>query len=119
MLFNEGYLEIRQQIPSFAYRFVEENRSRLGDIAVDEFVQNYQIPVSVYDEFLNNAVENGLDLKEAEDPLVEEELQRFLKARIAQHLFGEEGFYRVWNQNDPYLVEALKTLRASLPITSK
>ncbi len=116
---NEDYLHLRQLVPSYVYRFMEERGDRIDHYTLEEFQRRFQVDEDAYRAFLEYAATEGgrpnAPLKEK----VKAELRRYLKARIAKHLFDDAGFYQVWNAEDPYLEKAMETLRDSKPITSK
>ncbi len=68
-------------------------------------------------EFLAYAKEKGVEASSQEVRPVITELKRLLKARLAKHLFGDEGFYSTWNDGDPMVRKALEVLQLSDPVT--
>jgi len=41
-----------------------------------------------------------------------------MKARLAKHLFGDEGFYTIWNNEDDMVEEALRILQLDNPVSA-
>ncbi len=118
LLFRDDYVQLRQELPAFAYRYLEEERPALEAYTLDAFVDEYEVPSAVFYRFLQDARDKGIETQGPIDRHVRAELKRFLKARVAQLLFGEEGFYRSWHQEDLFLQEALEGLRSKMSITS-
>lgn len=118
VLVEETYLSLRQLVPSYVYRFMEERGDQIDHYTLEEFKRRFRVGEDIYSAFLKYAADEGLQA----GPLSEKgkkELKHYLRARIAKHLFDDPGFYQVWNTGDPFIEQALKTLNASKPITSK
>lgn len=116
---DEDYLSLRQVVPSYVYRFMEEQGDRIDHYSLKEFQRRFQVEEETYRAFLKYAAEEGVQPAAPPKDKVKAELKRYLKARIAKHLFDDPGFYQVWNTGDPFLEKAMETLRDSKPITSK
>jgi len=116
---NEDYLELRQLIPSYVYRYMEERGDQVDHYTLKEFRRRFQVGEEVYRAFLDYAAAEGATLSTSPSQQVKTEVKRYLKARIAKHLFDDPGFYQIWNAGDPIIEQALETLGTSKPITSK
>ncbi len=116
---DEDYLNLRQVIPSYVYRFMEERGDRIDHYTLEAFQRRFQVDEDTYLTFLKYAAGEGVQPAAPLKEKVKAELKRYLKARIAKHLFDDPGFYQVWNAGDPFLEKAMETLRDSKPITSK
>lgn len=119
LLLNEDYLRLRQQVPQFVFRYLEKKPGFLDDYDdLTTFIRRYQVPESLYQEFLEFAENNGEKVSARIRSQARKPLQRFIKARLAKHNFEDLGFYTVWNDQDPMIKKAMETLRSSKPITS-
>lgn len=116
LLLNERYLDWRQHIPSFVFRYAEENGNAIAKQGLEEFVSIYQVPDELYRSFLSYAREKGVANEEAPTYRIEQELRRFLKARLARQYYGDDGFYAVWNRDDEMLQQALRILNHPNPL---
>ncbi|GMQ80776.1 MAG: S41 family peptidase [Rhodothermia bacterium] len=86
----------------------------------DEFIDEYVVPQSTWDRFLDFSEENGYTISSEEsdhkkglftrDEFLKSRsvLAVMLKARIAQRLFRSEAWYPVFNQIDPVVQAALE-----------
>lgn len=118
-VFRNGYYQtLRQYVPGFVYRYVEDHKDQLDSYSLQQYKNRFQVSDAVYQEFLTYAADEGLERKRSQEDFVKSEMKHLLKARIAKHLFDDKGFYQVWNSKDPFVQQALETLRASKPITS-
>jgi len=115
---NEYYQTLRQYVPGFVFRYVEDHKEKLEAYSLEQYRNRFQVTDALYQEFLAFAAKEGLERKRSQEDFVRSEMNHLLKARIAKHLFDDKGFYVVWNSKDPFVQEALETLRASKPITS-
>ena len=118
-LMNEDFLSLRQQVPFFVFRYLEENRERLDHFTLEEYSRRFSVSESVYREFLHFAEMEGVSPDLPLSHSARKEIKLFIKARIAKHLFDDLGFYMVWNREDPFIHEAVEVLSISRPITSK
>lgn len=119
IVMNNHYLELRQHIPQFVYRYIDDHQNALPKYSLETFNKNYRVSDAIFDAFLAYASEKGVKRNPAKLAHCKGELQHFLKARIAKHLFGDEGFYAVWNKNDPMISKALEVLNSPDPISSR
>ena len=117
-LMEDGYQELRQYIPQFVFRYMDENRKGLQEYSLPQFSRDFHISDELFTDFINYAHEEGA-VAVASDLSYEAavELQAYIKARVAKHLFGDEGFYSLWNENDPVVKEALRVLQSADPLS--
>ena len=81
-------------------------------------MSSYQVPNKVFQEYIQYAREQGEETAVPTNSRVMKELNRFLKARIARQLYGDEGFFAVWNKQDDMVLEALRVLRTENPLVA-
>ena len=118
IVLNDDYLELRQHVPQFVFRYMNENGKGLSELDLPSFVQKYQVDDGLYDKFIAYAKGHGATVSPNGDSYAQKEIKRFIKARIAKHLFEDEGFYSVWNRDDSMIKEALNALEHSKPLTA-
>jgi carboxyl-terminal processing protease len=115
---SDFYAAARPHIPGFVYRYMEKHGDQFGHYSLDQFQKRFQVNDALYNDFLAYARSEGLDEKQDSRILIRTEIKRLIKARIAKHLFDDEAFYVVWNDQDPFIQKAIETLHSSKPITS-
>ncbi len=113
-MMRENYIVLRQHIPSFTFRYLESNKGKLGD-NLEDFVRK-PLPQSVIADFLDYAASRDTKVSPSEFREVEADITNFLKARLARQLFGEEGFYTIWNERDEVINKALEALDLDDPL---
>ena len=117
IILNDEYLELRQQVPQFVFRYMNEEGKGIREYTNASFNRNFQVSDELLYKFIAYAKGHGADVNPGKIT-TQKEIKRFIKARIAKHLFNDEGFYTVWNQDDPVIKEALKALEKSTPLTA-
>jgi carboxyl-terminal processing protease len=117
VMLNEYYNELRQHVPQFVYRYKNNHNSEFNYKSFDQFQHSFQVSDRMLKDFMDYAATQ----KVVKDPIrltpIKPEIKRFIKARMARQLFGEESFYVLWNKEDPMVSKALQVLNKSNPIT--
>ena len=90
-------------INNFAFDFVDNNRKKLEKWTIDSFVDEFDADETVFDNYLSS-------IKDRANPSfrTKQSIQRYLKASIANVLFGDVGFYRIIHQDDKMLQKVLE-----------
>lgn len=110
---NDFFLDARQMIPAFVVKYLDKpKREQLSKMGLNAFQEKFNLNEQTFSEFKTYAVQNGLAGSTQEWNTAQKEIARFLKARIAKHLFDDKGFFTVMNQNDPTVQAALKSLHS-------
>lgn len=115
-LMSETYFQLRQLIPEFVFRYGEEPQAVAAN-GLEDFLASYRPSDALVEEFLDFAREKGQPVDAETLAPYREGVVRYLKARIGRQRFGEEGYYAVINQADPFVLEALKAIRQPKPIS--
>jgi carboxyl-terminal processing protease len=110
---NDFFLDARQMIPAFVVKYLDKpKREQLSKMGLTAFQKKFNLDEQTFSEFKTYAVQNGLAGSTQEWNTAQKEIARFLKARIAKHLFDDKGFFTVMNHNDPTVQAALKSLHS-------
>ena len=90
-------------INNFAFDYVDENRKELNEWTIDTFVQEFDANDEIYESYLSS-------IKDKVTPSfrTEQTIKPYLKASIANVLFGDVGFYRIMHQDDKMLQKVLE-----------
>ncbi|MFY0628730.1 MAG: S41 family peptidase [Flavobacteriaceae bacterium] len=90
-------------VNSFAFDYVDNNRKEITDEwTLENFVENFDTDQKVFDAYLARYE----DVKPSYKTKVT--LRRYLKASIANELFGDVGFYRIIHNTDKVLQKVLE-----------
>ena len=101
-------------IQSFAFDSVDNNRKEFSKITLDSFITSYDI-----DKAYNSYIESlNISLKDSRRNLTgrifpkkektRKIIQQYLKASIANQLYGDEGFYRIIQSDDKMILKVLE-----------
>ena len=115
---QEEYLIWRQYTSGFVFRYAEQHQNPFKNYDLDRFVSTYTVSNNLYQSYLDYTREQGVEQDFPQTPAVIKELKRFLKARLARQYFKDEGFFKVWNQDDAMVQKALEVLREDDPIAA-
>ncbi|MCI2229961.1 S41 family peptidase [Polaribacter sp. MSW13] len=90
-------------INNFAFDYVDNNRKALTKWAIADFVVNFDKDDAVFNKFLSeikNKAEPSLKTKK--------NIKKYLKASIANALFGDIGYYRIMHLDDKMIQKVLE-----------
>lgn len=113
---SEDYINARQYLPDFVFRYLEKHDRELSYDNVNDFIDNYTVSDEVYNAYLNHLNQSIENFDPAKIEAFKGELQQHLKARIARKLFNNDAFYAVFNQEDPMVKEALQYIQQQNPV---
>jgi len=116
---NQAFLRLRQQIPAYLFGYIRNNPELETYKTIDEFLANYQLKL---DEVLPDLTVRALaEYEDGLGPLparLRPELALFFRARLAKQLFNNSAFYRVINEEDAIVLEALRLMEAADPMVA-
>lgn len=116
---SDYFFSVRQQIPQFAARWMENRDRATLPAQLSDFLRNYSVSDEMLNELVAHAEKQGTPRNETELAKCRAELKLQLKARIAKILFQDEGLYAVLNDDDPAVEKALQVLRSGEPVAKK
>ena len=98
---NRSYF---RSVSNFAFDYVDENRKEITkEWSLTDFVKNFDADGKVFQLYLSEIEEmNKISFR------TKNILRRYLKASIANELFGDVGFYRIIHSNDKMLQKVLE-----------
>lgn len=92
-------------VSNFAFDYVDKNRKEITEKwTLDDFVENFDKDDSVFQSYLSRIKE----INRSNSYRTIETLRRYVKASIANELFGDVGFYRIIHTNDKMLQKVLE-----------
>ncbi|MBK8555044.1 MAG: S41 family peptidase [Lewinellaceae bacterium] len=116
---NEYYFKMRQYLPMFAAKYMENHPPDQFPATVPAFIKDFQVSDAMMSDFLNYAAKEGVSLQEAPYQQCKYELRHQLKARIAKSLYNNIGLYQVLNDDDPAVEKAMQVLNSGEPIVKR
>jgi len=116
LLLNSYYQSLLGSIPEFAFKYVENNNLSYSE---DEFIRDFQLvdlTVSELENFHSNNSAKSITEMPLSKP-AREELFTGLKARIGRNLFGDLAFYKILNNDDPVIAQAIRAKNSYSQLT--
>lgn len=90
---------------NFAFDYVDENRKEITEAwSIDDYVDRFDEDEKVFDEYMSRIKEANVTASYK----TQEYLKWYLKASIANELFGDVGFYRIIHSRDKMLQKVLE-----------
>ena len=88
---------------NYAFDYVDNNRKALEKWTINDFVKDFDTEETVFNNYLSK-------IKDKANPSfkMKQNLKKYLKASIANTLFGDIGFYRILHQDDKMLLKVLE-----------
>jgi carboxyl-terminal processing protease len=118
------FTHIQPFIRTFIYKYYQKNKPNPDSgnqiLAFDnpkDFVEKFEIPDQVYQNFLLSIDDERLKIQSKTVANLEPLTKLYLKARLAKHLFDDNGLYSVLNAEDDVVKKALQILEMPNPIT--
>lgn len=115
VVFLETYMETVPWVRLFAFRYAEAHKMGEGQI------EKLKVDDHILEAFYAYAKEKGAKIKEAELPLIKQEIRKNLKAYIIRYYLLEpsnEQFYRIFMEGDKVLDAGLDILKADDPVAA-
>ncbi len=88
-------------VNDFAFEYVDNNRNKLSHWTLEKFIANFDNDRLILNQFLSKN-------KQKISAKAEEKVRQYLKASIANVLFGDEAFQRILHKKDKMLLKVLE-----------
>ncbi|MFY9242205.1 MAG: S41 family peptidase [Polaribacter sp.] len=90
-------------VNNYAFNYVDTNRKKLQKWNLSSFIADFDTDQTIFDSYLSS-------IKDRANPSfkTKESLKKYLKASIANVLFGDIGFYRIMHLDDKMLQKVLE-----------
>lgn len=109
---NPYFIKTSQYIMEFSYDYLNKNRERIGEYeTVDDFIKKYRVGDKILDRFSEYVAKKGVKKNTDDFKKARSVIANRIKAHLARDLFKEEGFYRVWNEEDKTFAQAIEELK--------
>lgn len=117
VVMDDYYIELRQHVSPFVFKLMSKHSEDYKSYTLERFNRNFYVSNALFNDFMKYAYSKGVEKDGTQLAKIETEMKRYLKARIARHLFDDEGFYNVWLKEDAVVQKALEVLKENKPIT--
>jgi len=105
--YNSAFYAMRPAINNDVVRYFEEHDFSSMDL--NDFAANYVIPESRIRDIFNSQFPDRMS-RTYSFASVRDAASIYFKARLGRQIYGDNGFYSVWIQDDPSIDAALRSL---------
>ncbi|MBC9794850.1 S41 family peptidase [Sinomicrobium weinanense] len=99
----------------FAFEYLDKNRSLYSGYNEDEFVETVDIGDDLIEEFIKYGKRNraivGVDFSRIDFSPYEDSLKKYIKATIAEQLYGPDAYTRIVNTGDHAISKVIELSR--------
>ncbi|MEM1123633.1 MAG: S41 family peptidase [Bacteroidota bacterium] len=119
---NPYFAHLQPFIRTFIYKYYQANRPKLDDSPsifasrnLEDFVDNFEISDQVFHNFQSSIDDEKLLIEAKSVPDLKSLTKLFLKARLAKHLYDDNGLYAVLNAEDDVVDRAVQIMEMPNP----
>ncbi len=116
---QENFLQLRQQVPTYVFSYLRDHPEvkQLADL--EAFRRSFRPDMrEVVNGLTRLAHKEYGSVETVLTPALQRELALFFRARTARQLFGAAAYFRVYNQEDEIVQQALRLLRNADPLAA-
>lgn len=110
-LLNSYFVRLNQHVPAFAFRYLESRGANLKEMLPEEYIGQFEVDDQLLADFHDFAVKQGVKRNNRQWKHVKKEISQSLKAGIARHLWSEQGYQLVMNDQDPAVKKAIQLVK--------
>lgn len=121
---NPYFAHLQPFIRTFIYKYFQANKPNLdAETSVlafknlEDFVKNFEISDQTFQNFQSSIDDEKLLIEAKSVRDMKRLTKLYLKARLAKHLYDDNGLYAVLNADDDVVKKALQILELPNPIT--
>ncbi len=119
---NPYFSHLQPFIRTFIYKYFQANKPKLDDAPsifnyrnLEDFVNNFEISDQVLANFENSIDDEKLLIEAKSVTNIESLTKLYLKARLAKHLYDDNGLYAVLNAEDDVVKKAVQIMEMPNP----
>ena len=114
-----GKLYTTNVIREYTLKYYENNKSKLEKMDYQEFFKDFEITDKMMDQVISMAEKAGVEYDEEEYLAAKDRIRNQIKGLIARSVWGNEGAYPIYNQNNNVFQEALKLFDQAEKLASR
>lgn len=88
----------------FVFEYLDEDRKRFDDISKDEFIREFKVDDILFERFVDYSANRGLKMNFYD---FEDQLKLYIKAALAEQLFGSNVHAKIKSTSDAMLKKVL------------
>ncbi len=89
----------------FVFEYLDEDRKRFDDISKDEFIREFKVDDILFERFVDYSANRGLKMNFYD---FEDQLKLYIKAALAEQLFGANVHAKIKSTSDAMLKKVLE-----------
>jgi len=98
----------RNAVREFTLKFYEKNQVELEEMTYKDFYNNFEVSDNMFKEVIEIGEEVGIPFVKKDFEISKELITLHIRAQIARSVWGEEGFFPIFNQTNEIFQQALK-----------
>lgn len=95
-------------VKEYSLNYLENNKKNLQKMKLDQFLKNFEVSNTMLHDMIRLAERSDLPFNQKEFEISREAIKLHVKAQLARTLYGNEGFYKVFNQSNEVLRKGLE-----------
>lgn len=110
-MFSPLYFKLlNKSIPyKFALEYSDKNRSKLKAMKSWENLYEYLKTQDLFSKMRNHKLSKSITFSTKDLSSSEKTIEKLIQAYIVRNIFGDEGFYPIWNEGDKTIEAAIKS----------
>jgi carboxyl-terminal processing protease len=118
-LYSSVATELRQFLPNFIFRYIEEHADLKRRYNEERFISQYRVEDAMLSRFIAYARGRGFKKSDsAIDARLRSRLRLEMKATLGRQLFNDEVYYSILNKEDDMVGRALNVLGQPNPLAT-
>ncbi|MFH1005553.1 MAG: S41 family peptidase [Bacteroidota bacterium] len=106
-------LFIKGLINQFGFDYADKHRKQLAAMDIQKFQKYFFISGKLFNDFIRVAEKNNILSRKNEITASCDLIKTLLKATIARHIWGNDGFYFILNEKDKIIIRATELIDSS------
>ena len=100
-------------VQEFAFEYASANEKKLEDMGFEAFKSNFRVTTAQENDLMDIGTTYKVDKKPAALAEARELFHIHMKAQIARRIWGNDGFYPIFNETNEILQNAVKVFDES------
>lgn len=111
------FTQIQPHIRTYMFQYYLRTKEDLPYETIEEFINNFHLTEETLEDFILYAQSYNQEIDGNPSPEIRALSKLYLKARLAKHLFDDEGLYAVLNAEDRAVNKAIQILDMPNPLS--
>jgi len=101
-------LQVKYVFQQYVLEYVDQRREALAAMEYETYSQQFEVEELMLKKLIAQATKAGIPYDEEAFRTAKSRIKLLLKAHIAQHIWGEQGFYPIYHQKDEEFQKAIQ-----------